>query len=194
MSKKPLFVGRQLLITRPCCLCFNPLFHGPREVDKGGWLFVIDDSQNIRDTVGAEVWRVAGKRKCSVSVSAYSRCLGIDRDGSFHLLSAPKQATPNYCHQLRASAPVLVSCSACWTCTYLPWRCCYPRLRDRYGGFGRACAGLCGVPPVPKVLLLPSLVPSRYQPGACHPLLPPDSRLRPSAGQPIHRQKIFSSV
>lgn len=28
-SKKPLFVGWQLLINRPCCLCFNPLFHRP---------------------------------------------------------------------------------------------------------------------------------------------------------------------
>lgn len=47
-------------------------------MDKEGWLFVIDDSQNMLDTaaaVGTAVWIVAEKRKCCVSFSAYSRCL-----------------------------------------------------------------------------------------------------------------------
>lgn len=210
--------GWQLLITRPCCLCFNPLFHGPREVDKEGWLFVIDDSQNMLDTAAAvetEVW-IAERRKRHVSFSfsfpfqtkpqygtarprsvrnLIEMALSIllcAQTGYSEILSSNGNCKWHGSYTRTSKCPVLVSCSACCTCTYLPWRCCYPRLRDRYGRFGRACAGLCGVPPASKVFLLPSLVPSRYQPGACHPLLPPDSRLRPSAAASRSIDRKFS--
>ncbi|KAL6891984.1 hypothetical protein GGI43DRAFT_425262 [Trichoderma evansii] len=150
--KKPLFVDWQLLIIRPCCLCFNPLFHSPREVDKGG-SFVIDDGQNILDTAAA-----AGSAKAKVLDNRY---------------------------------PVLVSCSACSACTYLPWRCCYPRLRDRYGRFALACVGLCGVPPAPKCFCCRPWYPAGTS-RALAPLLPPDSRLRPSAAASRSIDKKFS--